>query len=91
MEFKGYAVGPGVLKKPTKMKVASQEAQVEEWRRILEQLAEDFSAGDARVAPNKYPTTCERCAQRILCRLDVSLLEDDGDEEDGSAGEVNRG
>jgi ATP-dependent helicase/nuclease subunit B len=91
MELKGYAVGPGVLKKPTKMKVANLEAQVEEWRRILEQLAEDFSAGDARVAPNKYPTTCERCAQRILCRLDVSLLEDDGDEEDGSAGEVNRG
>jgi len=91
MELKGYAVGPEVLRKKTKMKFASLEEQVEDWRRVLEGLAEDFAAGDARVAPKRYPTTCERCAQRMLCRLDVSLLDVDGDEEEGSAGEVNRG
>ena len=68
--------------KPTKLKVESLEAQVEEWRRVLARLAEDFASGNARVAPNHYPTTCERCAQRLLCRLDVSLLEEGDDEED---------
>jgi ATP-dependent helicase/nuclease subunit B len=90
MELKGYATAPGVLKKKTKMKFASLEEQVEEWRRVLEQLAKDFASGDARVAPKKYPTTCQRCAQRMLCRLDVSLLEDDGEEEE-AVGEVSHG
>jgi len=90
MELKGYATSKGVLPMTVKMKAPSLEAQVEDWRRVLERLAEDFAAGDARVAPNKYPATCERCAQRILCRLDVSLL--DQDEEDaGLATEENRG
>jgi ATP-dependent helicase/nuclease subunit B len=82
MGLRGYAVQEGVLpSKPTKLKVESLEAQVEEWRRVLARLAEDFASGNARVAPNHYPTTCERCAQRLLCRLDVSLLEE-GDDED---------
>ena len=91
-ELKGYAVAHGVLPKTVKLRkdVASLEAQVEEWRRVLEHLAEEFAAGGARVAPNKYPTTCERCAQRILCRLDVTLLKDD-DDEGGSDTEVTRG
>jgi probable DNA repair protein len=89
MELKGYATTVGVLPKLVKMKVASLEAQVEDWRRVLERLAEDFAAGDARVAPNKYPTTCEQCAQRILCRLDVSLL--DVDEEQDASAEGSRG
>jgi len=90
MELKGYATGKGVLPKLVKMKTASLAEQVDDWRRVLERLAENFAAGDARVAPNKYPKTCERCGQRILCRLDVSLL--DEDEEDAGPGtEENRG
>jgi ATP-dependent helicase/nuclease subunit B len=88
-ELKGYAVGEGVLPKASKMKAASLEAQVEDWRRVLERLAEEFASGDARVAPNRYPTTCERCGQRMLCRLDVSLLEEDDEDEPGA--EVSRG
>jgi ATP-dependent helicase/nuclease subunit B len=61
---------------------------VDDWRRVLANLAEEFHAGDARVAPKKYPATCDRCAQRILCRLDASLLEEDEGE---SAAEVSRG
>jgi RecB family exonuclease len=83
MGLKGYAVQEGVLpSKPVRLKVESLEAQVEDWRQVLVRLAEDFASGDARVAPNHYPTTCERCAQRLLCRLDVSLLEEGDDEED---------
>jgi probable DNA repair protein len=84
MELQGYAVSKGVLTKTATLKVESLAAQVEDWRHVLEQLAEDFASGDARVAPNKYPATCERCAQRVLCRLDVSLLDED---EDASAEE----
>jgi ATP-dependent helicase/nuclease subunit B len=90
MELKGYAVSKSVLPTLVKMKTASLAEQVDDWRRVLQRLAEDFAAGDARVAPNKYPTTCQKCAQRILCRLDVSLL--DEDEEDAAPGaEESRG
>jgi RecB family exonuclease len=89
MELKGYATGEDVLPKRATMKAASLAAQVEDWRRVLERLAGDFAAGDARVAPNKYPATCERCGQRILCRLDASLL--DADEDQDAAAEGNRG
>jgi probable DNA repair protein len=86
--LKGYAVGDGILPgKLTKLKeAATLEAQVERWRQILVKLAEEFYSGDARVRPKQYPATCEYCGQRLLCRLDVSLLESD-EEEDASAAE----
>ncbi len=90
-ELKGYAASEGVLPKVTRMKFPSLEAQVEDWRRVLEGLAEEFASGEARVAPNRYPATCERCAQRILCRLDVSLLQGEDDEDGGAGAEVNHG
>jgi ATP-dependent helicase/nuclease subunit B len=88
--LKGYATGDGVLPgKPTKLKeAATLEAQVERWKQVLVSLAQEFYAGDARVRPKQYPTTCEHCGQRLLCRLDVSLLEED---ETGTADEVERG
>ncbi|MCL2659936.1 MAG: PD-(D/E)XK nuclease family protein [Acidobacteriaceae bacterium] len=52
------------------------EEQVESWRVVLENLARDFAEGDARVNPKSYPKTCQYCAQRILCRLDPSSLEE---------------
>jgi ATP-dependent helicase/nuclease subunit B len=89
-ELKGYAVTDGILPgKPARLKDApTLAAQVEQWRRVLEDLAEEFYSGDARVSPKQYPKTCVRCAQRPLCRLDVSLFEED-DEEDGSGTEVS--
>jgi ATP-dependent helicase/nuclease subunit B len=90
--LKGYAVSDGILPgRRTNLKEASTlQAQVERWRQVLEGLAEEFYAGDARVKPKQYPVTCEYCEQRLLCRLDVSLLEDS--EEDGDAAdEVERG
>jgi probable DNA repair protein len=86
--LKGYAVGDGVLPgRPARLKeAATLEAQVERWRQVLVGLAEEFYAGDARVNPKRYPKTCEHCGQRLLCRLDVSSLED-SDEDDTSASE----
>jgi len=86
-ELKGYAVSEGVLPgKPVKLtEAATLEEQVQRWRQVLVKLAEEFYAGDAQVRPKQYPATCERCGQRLLCRLDVSLVE--GDEEDAIAAE----
>ena len=91
--LKGYATTEGILPgKPTKLKEASTlAAQVERWREVLVELAEEFAAGDARVRPKSYPKTCERCGQRLLCRLDVSLLEEDGDEDASADEEVGLG
>jgi RecB family exonuclease len=89
--MKGYAVRDGLLPgKRAKMKeAATLGAQVERWRQVLVALAEEFYAGDAQVRPKNYPTTCEYCAQRVLCRLDVSSLEEE--EDAGAADEVELG
>ena len=64
------AVLPG---RPARMPRTLAE-QREEWLRVLTQLASAFAAGDTRVEPKSYPSTCQYCAQRILCRLDPSTL-----------------
>ena len=71
-----------------KLPAASLEAQVEEWRRVLTKLAEEFYNGDARVRPKNYPMTCKHCGQRMVCRLDVAAMDEDDDE---SATEEERG
>ena len=90
--LKGYAVGDDVLAgRPVKMKeAATLEEQIERWRQVLVRLAEEFYAGDARVNPKQYPATCLHCGQRLLCRLDVSLLQED-EEDDSGQEEVDRG
>jgi ATP-dependent helicase/nuclease subunit B len=81
--LKGYAVNDDILLgKPVKLKEApTLEAQVEQWRTVLEALAEEFHSGDARVHPKMYPKTCQYCPQRLLCRLNTASFEE-GDEED---------
>jgi len=56
---------------------------MEGWRSVLTQLAYDFAEGRATVNPLKYPTTCEHCGQRLLCRVDPANLPEraDADEE----------
>jgi ATP-dependent helicase/nuclease subunit B len=82
MSLHGYATQDSLLTKPAKLKnAATLDLQVDDWRRILTKLAEDFAGGDARVRPKQYPQTCEHCAQRLVCRLDVATLGIDGDDE----------
>ena len=78
LALKGFADNAGIFGKPSRSSLALKD-QIAEWRRILEQLANDFAAGDATVAPKCYPKTCQYCSQRILCRLDPSALEEAGD------------
>ncbi len=83
MGLNGYAISAETLmKQPARLPagIATLEAQVAEWRRVLTKLAEDFYRGDTRVRPKSYPSTCKHCGQRLLCRLDAAALS--GDDED---------
>jgi ATP-dependent helicase/nuclease subunit B len=40
-----------------------------EWKKYIEQLAEDFIHGHAEVDPRDYPKTCERCGLQSVCRV----------------------
>lgn len=79
----GYAADTGVLPKAARLKeAATLDQQVERWRVVLTDLAEEFHRGDARVRPKQYPGTCQRCGQGLLCRLDAAeLVQDDGEDE----------
>lgn len=75
--LKGFAARDGLLPgRLSKMEASTFAGQVERWREVLERLAGEFAAGEAKVRPKNFPSTCERCGQRILCRLDASLLEE---------------
>jgi len=57
------------------------QALIEEWRQVLERLAQAFLAGVADVDPKKYPTTCEYCELGALCRIsEFHALGEDDDE-----------
>jgi hypothetical protein len=84
----GFATGPGVLPKRTKMtEAATLEEQVDRWRQVLTKLAWEFYRGEARVQPKNYPSTCAHCGQRVLCRLDASVLEEEEAEDGGTEGD----
>ena len=83
LSIKGVAGSADVLNKSARLDAVDLAEQVDLWRETLVRLADNFAAGDARVDPKAYPRTCERCDQRILCRLDPGLLDhfDDPDAE----------
>ena len=90
--WRGYAADGVLPGRPARMKEAATLAeQVERWREVLVRLAEEFYTGDASVRPKSYPATCEYCGQRVLCRLDVTSLEEEAEEGAGAADEVGRG
>jgi ATP-dependent helicase/nuclease subunit B len=81
MGIEGYQSQARVLPKAAKLKTDTLEAQVEQWRVVLERLAEAYHSGDARVSPKQYPSTCRYCQQRLLCRLDLNTLAPDANED----------
>ena len=48
---------------------AAWPALLASWRAVLEQLAHDYLAGHAEVAPKHFPATCEYCGLHGLCRV----------------------
>lgn len=93
----GYQSRDGILPKAAKMKAESLEAQVSEWREVLTALAEDFHSCETRVSPKQYPKTCDRCDQRLLCRINpatldaISVDEDSDADSDSADSEAARG
>lgn len=78
----GYGARDGILPAQRRIETPSLSDQIDDWKRVLINLATDFYAGNARVDPKAYPKTCNLCAQRILCRLDPSQLQEDEDSEE---------
>lgn len=76
MGWDGFATDKAVLPGLKSRWITDLDDSIEEWRRILTALAEDFAHGQTDVAPKDYPHTCRYCAQRLLCRLDPATLLD---------------
>jgi ATP-dependent helicase/DNAse subunit B len=77
MKWLGYQAEDGILPKSRTNTTVDFEQELSAWHTTLTTLAEDFYHGRTRVDPAHYPHTCEHCAQRLLCRLDPSLLQED--------------
>jgi probable DNA repair protein len=60
-----------------------------EWRKAIEQLADDFIRGCAEVDPRDYPKTCERCGLQSVCRIQdpENRARFEGETETGDAAE----
>ncbi|MGI4757853.1 MAG: PD-(D/E)XK nuclease family protein [Janthinobacterium lividum] len=89
MRLEGMAAAPALLGAKPRNGLDFAD-QVEAWREDLERLAVAFAEGDASVDPKQYPKTCDRCSQRMLCRVDAAALLqleelEREEEEDGAA------
>jgi probable DNA repair protein len=89
--FRGYAAQDGIAggvgrleKSRSPVARASGDWAVlkREWRGVLDALAGDFVAGDARVAPKNGNKTCRYCDVMPLCRIFESgpTASNDGDD-----------
>ncbi len=70
LRFRGLTAAGAALPELTKMKINPAipfDRQLLEWRRVLEDLAEDFRAGKAEVDPK--PGACDHCGLRAFCRI----------------------
>ena len=82
MAFDGFVKKVTAESNKSPRRSISLPEQVDVWREVLTDLAEAFHRGDTRVAPKKYPKTCSRCEQRILCRLNPAAFDEEFDEEE---------
>ncbi|MDE1156412.1 MAG: PD-(D/E)XK nuclease family protein [Acidobacteriaceae bacterium] len=81
MKYAGWQSDEGVL--PSGEVIDLQRA-TEEWHTVLTRLAEDFASGHVAINPKSYTVNCKRCAQRLLCRLDLDALGASQTQEDES-------
>ncbi|HET7922798.1 MAG TPA: PD-(D/E)XK nuclease family protein [Gammaproteobacteria bacterium] len=80
LEFRGHAreagVAPGVAAfdslKRRPDECADWDALLGHWRTSLEQLAQQFAAGEAQVDPKHGDETCKFCHLAAVCRIDES-------------------
>ena len=80
LRFRGLTAAGAALPEMKKMHVDPPlpfEAQVDEWRRVVEQLAANYRNGRAEVDPK--PGACDNCGLRALCRIREIHLGDQHD------------
>ena len=82
LDLKGFADSPAALEDRTRMNFASLDEQIEDWHRVLTNLAEAFAHTDPVADPKQYPQTCKHCGQRMLCRLNPAALEEVEEEQE---------
>jgi probable DNA repair protein len=83
MKWHGYQAEEGILpRSKSKANIRDIAGLAGEWREVLNQLAAEFAAGRADVKPKSFEVNCTRCAQRLLCRVDPSALQEFGEESD---------
>jgi RecB family exonuclease len=89
--FRGYATRDGIAggvgrleksRSPAARASGDWGALKREWRGVLDTLAGDFVAGDARVAPKNRNKTCRYCDVMPLCRIFESGPAASGDGDD---------
>ncbi len=76
---------PGLTKRSSLVSAPFSAEMLLDWKDCIEQLAKDFLAGHAEVAPRDYPKTCERCGLQTLCRIQENRIAPSP--EDGSGDE----
>ena len=82
MKFKALARDNNLL---PDVKADSEWMQrVVSWRTDLTRIAENFSAGDAKVNPKKYPDTCRTCDLQPFCRIYERIESTYTEQEDGT-------
>ena len=94
MRMTGLAATTGLLgTTPAKGEVIDFALEVSRWQTVLEKLAYDFRDSVALVDPKTYPTTCEYCVQRPLCRISElrATLDLIADEDELNDSETNGG
>jgi probable DNA repair protein len=71
------------------IKMPFSEVELAAWKQCISQLAKDFVAGRAEVAPREALKTCERCGLQTLCRIQEQgeQLDDEDNCDDQQAGD----
>lgn len=59
---------------PQAHEIGDWPAIITHWQMILENLAQQFIAGEAKVSPKNYPGTCQQCSLQVLCRINEATL-----------------
>jgi ATP-dependent helicase/nuclease subunit B len=67
VKFAGLAAREGIA--PGIKAAPDWQARITDWRRVLEELAQQFLSGAAQVDPKRFPHTCRNCDLPALCRI----------------------
>ena len=73
MKFAALAADETLLPVAKSLPDIGWDAQLAEWRRVLERLATQFAAGEAAVQPKHPQKSCRNCDAQLLCRIHERL------------------